>query len=170
MTSFELAQLNGPLYKECIGLAMTLTKEKNLAQDLVQEAYYLANKRHRGFTEGSNLASWIKSIVYNTFVSDYRKTKRRREIIVSKPPVDSWIDRQSVNNPAEASMGVQDLSRMVDGVPTIYRQCFLRFANGMTYQQIANVMNLPVGTVKSRVFTARQLLKNSIAQARLAVA
>lgn len=170
MTTSELTLLNGPLYQECIGLAITLTKEKNVARDLVQEAYYLANKRHETFAEGSNLSSWIKTIVYNVFVSDYRKTMRRREMISAKPPADSWMYKKSIDNPAEGELGAEDLSRIVEGVPTIYRQCFLRFVNGMTYAQIANSMNLPVGTVKSRVFTARQLMKEHLLKAQLIAA
>ncbi|TXF91018.1 RNA polymerase sigma factor [Neolewinella aurantiaca] len=159
MTNQELKQLNGPLYKECIGLAISLTKDKTVALDLVQEAYYLANKRHQTFEEGSNLRRWIKTIVYNTFVSDYRKEKRRREMMKDQPPVNSWIDRSIINNPAESNMSAQDLARIVEDVPDMYRQCFLRYVNGMSYLQIANSMNMPIGTVKSRVFTARQMLK-----------
>jgi len=54
-------------------------------------------------------AAGLKTIVYKTFVTDYRKTKRRREIIAAKPPADGWMDRHTVENPAPAALGAEEL-------------------------------------------------------------
>lgn len=162
MTSKELKLLNGPLYQECIGLAMSLTKEKTLALDLVQESYYLAHKYEHKYQEDTNLSSWIKRIVYNTFTSHYRKKKRRNELLSAKPPANCWINQVIVENPVIGELCAEDLILLIESIPLIYRKAFLMMIRGMDYQQISNCLNVPVGTVKSRVFTARKLLQFQI--------
>ncbi|WP_020568238.1 RNA polymerase sigma factor [Neolewinella persica] len=162
MTSEELQRLNGPLYQECIGLAISLTKERTLALDLVQESYYLAHKYLHKYEDNTNLSSWIKRIVYNTFASHYRRDKRRKELLSEKPPTDSWINQNTVENPVMGKLCAEDLSLLIERIPQIYRKTFLMMLRGMNYQQISNCLDVPVGTVKSRVFTARKLLRVQI--------
>lgn len=162
MTAKESQFLYGPLYQECFSLALSLTKERERALDLVQDSYYLAYKHRGGFEAGTNLRSWIKRIVYNTFASGYRKIQRRNQILAESPPVDSWINRTTIDNPALGLLGAEELFALIDEVPLIYRKSFILVKNGMSYQQIARCFNLPVGTIKSRVFTARKILKEQI--------
>ncbi len=164
MTPQELNQLNGPIYQECVSMALNLAKERNLAMDIVQEAYYLATKYQHKFQEGTNLRRWIKTIVYNVFISDYRQTKRRRELIATKVPANSWMNRGVVDNSVVGELAAEDLTRLIDSVPGIFRQSFILLTNGMTYQQISDRLKVPVGTIKSRVFTARKILKEGVYQ------
>ena len=151
MTPQEIKQLNGPIYQEYIGLALTLTKEKELAMDIVQESYYRATKYQHQFREGTNLRRWIKTIVRNVFISEYRKIKRRRELVTDELPTNNWANRTVATNPVVENLVVEYLVGLVRSVPEIYRQSFILLFSGMTYQQISDYLEVPVGTVKSRV-------------------
>lgn len=164
MTSQEIRQLNGTLYKECLALALTLTHDPTTARDLVQEAYYKAFKRQDQFQSGTNLRSWIKTIVYNTFVSAYRTQRRQRELRTHVPRQNHWVTNDTAENPAPAQLESDSLLKIIGELKPIYRRPFLLHVQGMPYDQIARSFNLPLGTVKSRVFTARKQLRQRISE------
>ncbi len=162
MTTQEIQQLNGKLYQECISYALTLTNNVVTARDLVQDAYYKAFKHEQQFEPGTNLRAWIKRIVYNTFASDYRREKRRRELFQEAPRRDHWMVTATTDNSAPAAIESNTILQLVDQLKDIYRRPFLLHLRGMPYDQIGRSFNIPIGTVKSRVFVARQQLRTLV--------
>ena len=162
MTAHEIQLLNGKLYEECISYALTLTNSVTAAQDVVQEAYYRAFKNQVKFEPGSNLRAWIKRIVYNTFISDYRQDKRRKELYAQGPRVNHWSKDSTTANPAPTDLEAGELRDMIDQLKDIYRRPFLLYLHGMQYDQISRSFNVPIGTVKSRVFVARRQLRQIV--------
>lgn len=162
MTIHEIEQLQGPVYQDATLLALRLTKNKDLAQDLVQEAYLNAFKCLDSFQTGSNLKNWMRTITYNLFVSNYRREKRRAKLIREKPPGENWMTNESTDNGGDHELNIQDLMRIINGVPPIHRDSFLLYYQGVPYKKIALRYGIAIGTAKSRVFTARKLLRAAI--------
>ncbi|MEM9258177.1 MAG: sigma factor-like helix-turn-helix DNA-binding protein, partial [Bacteroidota bacterium] len=114
------------------------------------------------FTSGTNLQAWIKTIIRNVFITGYRKGKRRQEITAEQPPASNWSNQTTELNPAESDLGAEEIMGQIESLPEIYRRAFLLHYNGMKYKDIATITNVPIGTAKSRVWTARNLLRERI--------
>lgn len=163
MTPNEINRLSHRFYPEYRSFALHLTHDEESAADLLQEAIYLILKNHERFTRGTNLQAWIKTIIRNTFISSYRKQKRRQEIseeYFHQP--DDWMNKVTAANPAEGALGAEEIMTRVEALPEIYRRAFLLHYNGLKYKDIATLTNVPVGTAKSRVWTARNLLREKV--------
>jgi RNA polymerase sigma-70 factor (ECF subfamily) len=162
MTPHEINRLSSRFYPEYRSFALNLTRDEESAADLLQEAIYLVLKNHERFTKGTNLQAWIKTIIRNTFISGYRKNKRRQEITEEHLHPNDWMNKTIANNPAESSLGAEEIMTRIEALPEIYRRAFLLHYNGIKYKDIAVLTNVPVGTAKSRVWTARNMLREQI--------
>ena len=159
MTTYEFNTAFEPLNKRLYAFAMKLTRSQNRADDLIQETVYRAFKNRDSFKVGTNFKGWITTIMYNTFVNNYRKTKKRNQV---EEPVDSFlfaVESHTISNTAEGALTMEELKSIIDTIGEDYKVPFLMFYNGYQYQEIAEHMNIPIGTVKSRIFFARKKLK-----------
>jgi RNA polymerase sigma-70 factor (ECF subfamily) len=155
-----LAHLDG-LY----GFALRLTKSPADAEDLVQETYLRAFRFAHRFEPGTHLRAWLFQILRNTFLTFYRREARQLAI----------LDQESAGGPDE-SVGVEaagsvptvlDLERALADLPEEFRTVLLLAdLEGLGLDEIARVMGTPVGTVKSRLFRARRLLRRRLADYR----
>lgn len=162
MTPQEIDHISNRFYPEFRPYALTLTRDEDKAADLLQEAIYLVIKNHERFTNGTNLQAWVKTIIRNVFITGYRKTKRRREITEEQPPASNWANQTTELNPAESDLGAEEIMARIEELPQIYRRSFLLHFNGMKYKDIAKITDVPIGTAKSRVWTARNLLRERV--------
>lgn len=162
MTTEEIHYLSQRFHPEYRSFALTLTRDEDRASDLLQEAIYLIIKHHERFRQGTNLQAWIKTIIRNVFITSYRKGKRRQEIAEENIPGNNWSNLTATHNPAEGLLGAEDIQQHIEALPEIYRRAFRLHLNGIKYKDIATMTNVPVGTAKSRVWTARKMLKASI--------
>lgn len=159
MTPHEISRLSHRFYPEYRSFALKLTRDEDLAADLLQEAIYLVLKNHERFTKGTNLQAWIKTIIRNTFISGYRKQKRRQEITDEHLHQEVWMNKIVDENPAVSDLGAEEIMTRVEALPPNFRRAFLLHYNGMKYKDIATLTKVPVGTAKSRVWTARNMLR-----------
>ena len=164
MSPKEIDTISQGFLPEYRPFALTLTRDEDRAMDLLQEAIYLILKNHERFTTGTNLQAWVKTIIRNLFITDYRKQKRRDEIVEQDVPTTNWANRTIQDNPALAELSAEDIMAKVDALPEIYRRAFKLYYNGLKYQEIADLTNVPIGTAKSRVWTARQRLREEVAR------
>ena len=163
MTPREIQHLSRRFYPEYRPFALHLTRDEDTAADLLQEAIYLVLKNHDRFGKGTNLQAWIKTIIRNTFISGYRKQKRRQEISEEHfHDENDWMNKTVAANPAEATLGAEEIERRIEQLPPIYRRAFRLHYQGMKYKDVATLTGVPVGTAKSRVWTARQLLRDKM--------
>lgn len=143
--------------------ALQLTKDKNQAKDLFQETALRAFHYQNKYSPDTNLKAWLGTIMKNSFINFYRKKKRRREVqdnteehyFLSTP-------KNSIGNEGETSVNMKELLKIVDTLSDDYRIPFLMVYQGYSYEEIQEAMNLPLGTVKSRIFHARKMLRNKI--------
>jgi RNA polymerase sigma factor (sigma-70 family) len=140
--------------------AMKFTADPEDANDLVQDTIIKAIRYHKLYQEGSNLRGWLYTIMRNTFINDYRRDGRRRNILT----VTDDLSAQQLKNSASSNLGVgkfvmEDIDKAMGKLQPEYSVPFLKYFEGYKYHEIAEELNIPIGTVKTRIHVARQSLK-----------
>lgn len=143
--------------------AYNLTKNMEDARDLYQETAFRAIKNKEKFNPGTNFKAWIMTIMKNIFINNYRK-RVKRATLLDKSDNNYFIDsgKQDVRNDANGNILFDELMKMVDNLEDNLRVPFMMNFEGYKYQEIADELGLPLGTVKSRIFFARKELKNAV--------
>lgn len=162
MTSIEFNCHFNSLQNKLLPFAYKLTNNLEDAKDLIQETALRAFNNKDKFETGTNFRAWVTTIMRNTFINIYRKKKNRA---TSSEPTDSYIfinENHAVDNSAHSNMTMLELDGIMRTLDNIYRKPFQLFFEGYKYEEIAENMNLPIGTVKSRIFFARQKLMETI--------
>ena len=146
-------------------VALRWTKNPEDASDLVQETYLRAYQNFASFSEGTNCKAWLFTIMYSIFVNQYRK-KQREGPVMSNDEIEQKY-YSSLNTMAEQELNIKwvgkEVEQALDQLPEIFRTpIILVDANGFTYEEAAQVLNCPVGTLRSRLFRARKILYVSL--------
>lgn len=149
--------------------ALRLTRSRQDAEDLMQETTIKAFRHKEKFTVGTNFKSWISTIMRNTFINNYRKAKSRRHINQSADELTYSIESSnSVGNSGEDNLRMEELKRMMQSMRDIYSVPFMMFYQGYEYKEISEYLEIPIGTVKSRIFLARAKMKEMIGTTSMA--
>ena len=145
--------------------AFRLTRNEEEAQDLVQETAYKAFKYRNLYQPQTNLRAWLMTIMRNTFINDYRKQKRR-QTLNDQTSNNYFINsgNKTVRNQGESNVTIEELQAIVDELEDWARVPFLMHYQGFKYEEIASDLDIPLGTVKSRIFFARKQLKARVNQ------
>lgn len=163
MNTLEFSQAFNKLETLLFSFAMKLTKNREDAKDLMQETAMRAYKHRDKFTLGTNFKSWCSTIMRNTFINQYRKAKLRRNV---NEPIESFLfgleNKNVIPNRGEMDMRMKEYGDIFKSMNDIYSVPFLLFHRGYEYKEIAAHLNIPIGTVKSRIFLARKKLKVKI--------
>lgn len=138
--------------------ALSLTNDREDANDLMQETMYKAMKYRTKFEDGTNMNAWMYIIMKNTFINTYRK---RSKIYFSE--INDELLSGKFNKPYNG-LDMEDLTNIVSSIPESIRTPFMRYFNGYTYQEIADEFSIPLGTVKSKIFSARKELKDRLSK------
>ncbi|MBD3168740.1 MAG: sigma-70 family RNA polymerase sigma factor [candidate division Zixibacteria bacterium] len=148
--------------------AFNLTKDKARAEDLIQETFLKAYNSFSSFQRGTNSRAWLSRIMVNTYINNYHKLKR--EITLKKPQdIISMIDKDVSDRLQFEKVDETDLLQnwfddevkiALDRLPEKYRSAVIMFdIQGHTYQELAETFNCAIGTIKSRLFRGRKILK-----------
>jgi RNA polymerase sigma-70 factor (ECF subfamily) len=145
--------------------AINLTRDNEAANDLYQETLYKALVNHDKYSNGTNIKAWLYTIMRNIFINDYRRKAKQRTIFDSTPN-DYLINlkQTAVSNAAESDMRIKEIKNAIQQLPEIFKTPFLLYFDGYKYHEIADVLNEPLGTIKSRIHFARKLLKEQISR------
>lgn len=143
--------------------AINLTKDNEAANDLYQETLYKALVNQEKYNAGTNIRAWLYTIMRNIFINNYRRNARQKTIF-DNTPEDFLINlrQASVSNEAEANLHIKEIRAAIEQLPEIFRNPFLLYFDGYRYQEIAEILHEPLGTIKSRIHFARKLLKEQI--------
>lgn len=143
--------------------AYNLTKDREGAKDLYQETAIRAISNREKFNPGTNFKAWLFTIMKNIFINDYRKKAKRNTVIDSTDNL-YYINSGStiIDNSAESNILMNELHGMIESLEDSMRVPFEMHFDGFKYQEIADELDLPLGTVKSRIFFARKVLKENI--------
>ncbi len=140
--------------------AYNLTKNPEDAKDLYQETAFRAMTNREKFRAGTNFKAWLFTIMKNIFINNYRRKVKRNSIMDSSENLyylnSGW---DSIGNRAETEIFMQELREMIANLDESLRTPFLLHYRGFKYQEIADQLGMPLGTIKSRIFFARKELK-----------
>jgi RNA polymerase sigma-70 factor, ECF subfamily len=143
--------------------AYNLTKNSEDAKDLYQETAIRAITNRDKFRPDTNFKAWTFTIMKNIFINNYRKKVKSNTIIDSTDNL-YFLNSGSalIENDAHSNILMTELQEMVDSLEENIRIPFVMHYEGFKYQEIADEFDLPLGTVKSRIFFARKALKEMI--------
>lgn len=143
--------------------AYNLTKNVEDAKDLYQETAFRAMTNRDKFRPGTNFKAWLFTIMKNIFINNYRKKTKANTIMDSTDNM-YYINSGStvISNGAESNIMMKELIKMIEELDDSVKIPFLMHYQGFKYQEIAEHLELPLGTVKSRIFFARKELKELI--------
>ena len=162
-----------PLFDSLYNFARWLSRDSNDAEDLVQETYLKALRSFASFQSGTNFRAWIFQILRNTFLSSRSKLERRMTVAMESEEDGAGLAVENVT-PETILMNrtnSQLLQRAIDDLPVHYREALLLCeVEEMSYQEIAGILSIPVGTVMSRLARARRAIRASIGSASAASA
>ena len=166
----DVADLLPQLY----GMALRLTRNRTDAEDVLQEALLRAYRGYHTFKEGTNLRAWLFRILTNTFINEYRRRSRRPqeteledggEFTPYRP--DAYQQVRSWSRAPEDQIIEQifesDIVEAIENLPVIYRiPVLLADVEGLSYKEIAQTLDLPMGTVMSRLHRGRNALRKAL--------
>jgi RNA polymerase sigma-70 factor (ECF subfamily) len=155
------------------GAAYRLTRNPRDAEDLVQDSLLRAYRFWDSFQQDSNCKAWLLRIVTNTFINEYQRRKRSREILDAASAEQEATDGVLVHADARDKLTPErtlversvsdDVQRALDQLPVDFRTAvILCDMQGLSYKEIAEIMECPVGTVMSRLFRGRKLLATAL--------
>jgi RNA polymerase sigma-70 factor (ECF subfamily) len=145
--------------------AINLTRDNEAANDLYQETLYKALANQEKYNTGTNIKAWLFTIMRNIFINNYRR-KAKQKTIFDNTPNDYLINlkQNTVSNAAESGMRMKEINKAIQQLPVIFKTPFLLYFDGYKYNEIADVLHEPLGTIKSRIHFARKLLKEQISR------
>ncbi|HLF57402.1 MAG TPA: sigma-70 family RNA polymerase sigma factor [Thermoanaerobaculia bacterium] len=161
-----------PFLESLYNTAYRLARNAEDAEDLVQETYLRAYRSFDRFTPGTNLKAWLFRILKNAFINEYRKRRaapREEDFAGIEESFESRVDTDhvaSIPNPEEVALarsldeGVQEA---LDALPADYRMAIvLADLEGFSYKEIADILEIPIGTVMSRLYRGRKQLEGQL--------
>jgi RNA polymerase sigma-70 factor (ECF subfamily) len=153
--------------------ALRLTRNERDAEDLVQDTFLRAYRFFDKFERGTNIKAWLFKILTNTFINKYRRTVKERSIVEGSEREavhEKFISRESTDYAANPEQFFfdrllsDDVLRAVDGLPIDFRLVvILADLQEFSYKEIAEILDVPVGTVMSRLYRGRRLLQKALA-------
>jgi RNA polymerase sigma-70 factor (ECF subfamily) len=165
-----------PLLDELYGAALRMTKNPQAAEDLVSDAFAKAWKALDQFQPGTNMRAWLYRILTNAYINTYRKKHREPEK-VSVDAYDKVEDFHLYNRLSSSAGGVSpdpvktvvdrltdlDFRKALDNLPEEYRRAVVLYdLQGLSYEEVAESLGSPVGTVRSRLSRGRKMLQKSL--------
>ena len=164
----EAMQYTNQLYSA----ALRYTKNPHDAQDLVQDTYAKAFTSFHQFEPGTNLKAWLYRVLTTTFINNYRKDQRRPQ--VSDSEVEDWQLHAAASHTSDQGKSAEDevlenlpdgdVKRALEEIPEEFRMVvYYADVEGYSYKEIAEILEIPSGTVMSRLHRGRKLLRNLLA-------
>ena len=162
------------------GAAMRMTRNPSDAEDLVQETYLKAYRGFGGFQQGTNLKAWLYRILTNTFINSYRSKKRRPDETELDEIEDLYLYRRLGGlEAAQAGRSAEDelmdwftdteVKDALEALPEQFRLAvLLADVDGFSYKEIAEILDIPIGTVMSRLHRGRKALQKELYEFALA--
>lgn len=137
--------------------AITLTRDHEAAKDLCQETLCRAFVYKDKYQNGTNIKAWLYTIMRNIFINDYRRNGRKKVM------TDTVLYFEPQYVPAAGNgISLKEIHTAIYNLPLIFKNACLLYFQGYKYQEIAETLNEPLGTIKSRIHFARKMLQKQI--------
>jgi len=162
MTTLEFNSNVNKIESLLFGFAMRLTRNKENAKDLMQETLMRCFDKRDRFEKGTNFKSWSTTVMYNSYINHYRKAKTRKRVIQPVEDFNYMVENKSMEGNAYSIIMMKELGGMVNNLTDDYKVPFNMYVEGFQYDEISEKLDIPMGTVKSRIFYARKKLKSMV--------
>ena len=160
MTTLEFSYSLQKLSSSLKPFAMKLTRDVDDANDLLQDTMVKAFTNKDKFTEGTNLKAWLYTIMKNTFITNYQRMVRRGTFVDTTDNLHYLNSSDAlIDNGVFGNFTMDDIQQAIQKLDEVYRTPFLMHFRGFKYHEIAEKLQIPIGTVKNRIHIARKLLK-----------
>lgn len=161
-----------PFLDALYSAALRMTKNPENAEDLVQETYAKAFSSFHQFTEGTNLRAWLYRILTTTFINIYRK--EQRQPLIADGELEEWQIAEAATHTSDQGKSAEiealeqlpdsDIKNALQELPEEFRLAvYFADVEGFSYKEVAEILNIPTGTVMSRLHRGRKLLRESLA-------
>ena len=163
MTALEFTYNLDQASKTLRPFAMRLTRDSEDANDLLQDTMLKAFTNRDKYTDGTNLKAWLYTIMKNTFITNYQRMVRRKTFIDTTDNLH-YINssNNSTDNDAYSSFALDDINMAIESLDSAYKVPFMMHVRGFKYHEIADRLQIPIGTVKNRIHIARKELKRML--------
>ncbi len=172
ITAWDFNSTELPYYNQLYKTALRMTRSVADTEDLIQETYLKAYRYYQGFEEGTNLKAWLFRIMKNNFINTYRKKRATPQHL----ELDELRDAGDELSAAELRLGEVgpeaevvaeemdvDIANAIDSLPHDYKMALLLVdIQGHTYQEVAEILAVPVGTVMSRLYRGRAKIEKAL--------
>jgi RNA polymerase sigma-70 factor (ECF subfamily) len=143
--------------------AISLTSDTDKAHDLLQETFLKALTYSDKFTQNTNFKAWVSTIMKNTFINNYRRNMSAKNTFgTSNNEFHLKIENDKAYPSPESIYNSQEIIECINNLEIEYKIPFNMFIEGFKYKEIAEELDLPLGTVKSRIFLARKKLGKAL--------
>ncbi len=163
MNALQFQQKLLSMQDNMMNFALMLTADKDDAQDLLQDTTLKVLDNQDKFIDNVNFKGWVLTIMRNIFINNYHKIVRTQAIV--DQGVDLYnldlVTESGVNTP-EGSYHIQEITQAINKLSVELKIAFSMFLSGYKYNEIAERLDVPLGTVKSRIFFARQELQKKL--------
>jgi RNA polymerase sigma-70 factor (ECF subfamily) len=160
MNKMQIQQKILNLQDNMFNFALMLTTNREDARDLMQETTLKVLDNQEKYLENVNFKGWVMTIMRNIFINDYRKAINNNTVIDQTEDLYHLNSSQAsgIDTP-ESNMAVHEINAAINGLKKDLKEPFSLFVKGYKYEEIAEKLNLPMGTVKNRIFLARKELQ-----------
>jgi len=163
MTSVEFNKAVIELHPSLKPIAYKLTRDTEEANDLIQETLLKAIANREKFTDGTNLKAWLYTIMKNTFITNYHRLVKRKTFIDTTDNLHFINSSKHVTeNAAGTKLAMDEINEAIKDLSYEYKTPFMMHFKGYKYFEIADILNIPIGTVKNRIHIARKELKGKL--------
>ena len=150
-----------------LSFALKLTPNRDEAYDLVQDTTLKALSNEEKFAENTNFKGWMLTIMRNIFINNYRRTVRENTVVdTTEQSFHLNLSQDSGMSTPDGAYAMKEISAILKKFPQEYREPFSLHLAGYKYDEIAEMLDMPLGTVKNRIFFTRKSLREILADYR----
>ena len=148
------------MQENMMNFALKLTANRDDAQDLMQDTTLKVLDNQEKFVDNVNFKGWVLTVMRNIFINNYHKVVREQTVIDQNADLYNLdvLNDSGFDSP-ESSYQIQEISIAIENLNSELKMPFSMYLSGFKYEEIADKLNVPLGTVKSRIFFARQELQ-----------
>jgi len=163
MTTFEFNAAVVNLHPSLKPIAFKLTRDFEEANDLIQDTLVKAISNRDKFREGTNLKAWLYTIMKNTFITNYHRLVKRKTFIDTTENLH-FINSSThiTENGAGIKLSLDEINKAIENLEYEFKTPFMMHFQGYKYFEIAEILCIPIGTVKNRIHIARKELKTQL--------
>jgi len=163
MSTIQFQEKILSIQKNMFCFAMTLTANRYDAEDLLQETTLRVLDNKNKYVDNVNFKGWVLTIMRNIFINNYHKVLRSQTIIDQTGDLHNLtVTEDSSRENPEESMNVKEIKYIINNLNDELKIPFTMYLEGYKYNEISDKLDLPLGTVKSRIFTARKEVKRNL--------